>query len=97
MCDLTVTELIHEILRDYNDDNIDWIGQFTTDLKKELLGGHVGTIEFAEAVNILDEAVQSFPSPEIEPDHAPDGLSLYKQKVEAERQEEATHDRNQDS
>ena len=90
MCDLTVTELIQEILRDYNDDNIDWIGQFITDLKTHLLSEHVGTIEFAEAVNTIDEAIQTSPCPEeTGEDHEPDGPSLYKQKIEAERQEEA--------
>ena len=89
MCDLTVTELIQEILRDYHPKQVDTLGDFFTDLKRELLGGHIGTIEFAEAINALDEAIQTAPYPEAETDHGPDGLALYKQKIEAERQEEA--------
>ncbi len=59
MCDLTVTELIQEVLRNYHPKQVDTLGDFFTDLKKELLDGYTGTVEFAEAVNVMDEAVQT--------------------------------------
>ena len=86
MCDLTVTEVIQEVLRNYGEGKVDTFADIIADIKRELLDQHAGTIEFAEAVNTIDEAVQSFPYSAAEPDEPEpmDGLTLHKRKVEIE-------------
>ncbi len=61
MADPTVSELIQGILKNsFDPGDVDTICDFFTEIKMKLIAYRVGTAEFAEAINVIDEELQHY-------------------------------------